>query len=130
MKHFLLIIALLVGYSSLGQTVKLYFPNDTNNINTRGAVINKGDTLDVEVHADGNGNTTARALYFDFEYTNTALQLLSVTNTAAGVTLPANSQISMSYQNYPGYNWVSTQANSVADGNTRYYNSKIGRAHV
>jgi hypothetical protein len=120
MKNFLLIVALLVGYSSLGQTVKLYFPNDTNNINTRGAVINKGDTLDVEIFADGSGNTSTRALYFDFEYTNTALQLLGVTHTAAGVTIPANAQITMNFQDYPGYSWLSTTSNSVPNGNTRY----------
>ena len=123
MKQFLLIVALLVGYSSLGQTVKLYFPNDTNNVNTRGAVINKGDTLDVEVHADGNSNTTTRSLYFDFEYINTALQLLGVTNTLAGSVFPANAQISMSFQNYPGYSWTTTTANSVSDGTVRYFNS-------
>jgi len=123
MKNFLLIVALLVGYNSSGQTVKLYFPNDTNNINTRGAVINKGDTLDVEIHADGNSNTSVRSLYFDFEYTNTALQLLGVTNTPAGEVLPANAQVSLSHQDYPGYNWVSTQANSVADGTVRYFNN-------
>jgi len=123
MKNFLLIVALLVGYSSLGQTVKLFFPNDTNNVNTRGAVINKGDTLDVEVHADGNSNLTARSLYFDFEFTNTALQLLSVTHTAAGVVIPANAQISMSNFSYPGYSWLSTQANNVTDGNIKYQNS-------
>ena len=122
MKHFLLIVALLVGYSSLGQTVKLYFPNDTNNLNIRGAVINKGDTLDVEIHADGNSNTSTRSLYFDFEYTNTALQLLGVSHTAVGSVLPANAQVSLSHQDYPGYNWVSTQANSVADGTVRYFN--------
>ena len=125
MKKLLLIvqfICLLTGHL-YGQTVKLYFPNDTNNVNTRGAVINKGDTLDVEVHADGNSNTSARALYFDFEYTNTAFQLLGVTNTPAGTVLPANAQITTSFQDYPGYNWVSTTANNVTDGNIRYQNA-------
>lgn len=125
MKKLLLIvqfILLLTGHL-YGQTVKLYFPNDTNNVNTSGGVINKGDTLDVEIHADGNGNTSVRSLYFDFEYTNTALQLLGVTNTPAGSVLPANAQVSLSHQNYPGYNWVSTQANSVTDGTVRYFNS-------
>ena len=125
MKKLLLIVqffALLTGHL-YGQTVKLYFPNDTNNINTRGAVINKGDTLDVEVHADGNGNLTTRALYFDFEFPNTALQLLSVTNTGAGVVIPQGAQVSMTNYNYPGYSWVSTAANSVSDGNVRYYNT-------
>jgi hypothetical protein len=124
MKKLLLIvqfICLLTGHL-YGQTVKLYFPNDTNNVNTRGAVINKGDTLDVEIHADGNSNLSVRSLYFDFEYTNTALQLLGVTNTPAGSVLPANAQVSLSHQNYPGYNWVSTQANSVTDGTVRYFN--------
>ena len=126
MKKLLLIvqfICYLTGHS-YGQTVKLYFPNDTNNINTRGTVINKGDTLDVEVHADGNSNLTTRALYFDFEYTNTALQLLNVTNTAAGVTIPATAQITMTNYTYPGYSWLSTTANSVTDGNIRYQNSQ------
>lgn len=125
MKKLFLIVqffALLTGHL-YGQTVKLYFPNDTNNINTRGAVINKGDTLDVEVHADGNSNLTTRALYFDFEFPNTALQLLSVTNTGAGVVIPANAQVSMTNYTYPGYAWLSTTGNSVTDGNIRYQNS-------
>lgn len=125
MKKLLSVVTILLIFvtNSYAQTVKLYFPNDTNNINTRGGVINKGDTLDVEVHADGNGNLTTRALYFDFEFPNTALQLLSVTNTTAGVVIPANSQITMTNYTYPGYAWLSTQANSNPDGNIRYQNS-------
>lgn len=126
MKNFLLIVALLVGYSSLGQTVKLYFPNDTNNVNTAGQVINKGDNFDVVVYADGNSNTSVRSLYFDFEYTNTAFQLLGVDHTGTmgnGGIIPAGSQISMDYQDYPGYSWLSTQSNNVADGNIKYNNA-------
>jgi Cohesin domain len=126
MKNFLLIVALLVGYSSLGQTVKLYFPNDTNNVNTAGQVINKGDNFDVVVYADGNSNTSVRALYFDFEYTNTAFQLLGVDHTGTGGNggiIPYGSQITLSHQDYPGYSWRSTQANNVADGNVKYINS-------
>jgi len=122
MKHLILVTFLCVFVTNTyAQTVKLYFPNDTNNVNTRGNVINKGDTLNVEVHADGNGNLTTRALYFDFEYPNNALQLINVTNS--NTILPANSQATMSYYTYPGYSWQSTSANSVTDGNTRYYNS-------
>jgi len=126
MKNFLLIVALLVGYSSLGQTVKLYFPNDTNNVNTSGQVINKGDNFDVAVYADGNSNTSVRSLYFDFEYTNTAFQLLGVDHTGTGGNggiIPYGSQISMDFQNYPGYSWLSTQSNNVADGNIKYNNA-------
>ena len=122
MKHLILVTFLCVFVTNTyAQTVKLYFPNDTNNVNTRGTVINKGDTLNVEVHADGNGNLTTRALYFDFEYPNNALQLINVTNS--NTILPANSQSTMSYYIYPGYSWQSTTANNVADGNVRYYNS-------
>ena len=122
MKHLILVTFLCVFVTNTyAQTVKLYFPNDTNNVNIGGSVINKGDTLNVEVHADGNSNLTTRALYFDFEYPNNALQLINVTNSNA--ILPANSQSNMSYYIYPGYSWQSTSANSVADGNIRYYNA-------
>lgn len=122
MKQLILVTFLCIFVTnSYAQTVKLYFPNDTNNVNIQGNVINKGDTLNVEVHADGNSNLTTRALYFDFEYPNNALQLINVTNS--NTILPANSQSNMSYYIYPGYSWKSTSANSVADGNIRYYNS-------
>lgn len=123
MKKLLLFVTIFLIFvtNSYAQTVKLYFPNDTNNLNIRGAVINKGDTLDVEVHADGNSNLTTRALYFDFEYPNTALQLINVTNPTT--ILPTGSQATMSYYTYPGYSWQSTSANNVADGNVRYYNA-------
>ena len=117
-KLFLIATILIFAIRVQGQTVKLYFPNDTNNVNTRGAVINKGDTLNVEVHADGNGNLTTRALYFDFEYPNNALQLINVTNS--NTILPANSQSTMSYYTYPGYAWQSTTSNNVTDGNVKY----------
>lgn len=123
MKKLLLFVTIFLIFvtNSYAQTVKLYFPNDTNNLNTKGNVINKGDTLDVEVFADGSGNLSTRALYFDFEYPNNALQLINVTNS--NTILPANSQSTMSYYLYPGYAWQSTSANNVADGNVRYYNS-------
>ena len=117
----LIAIILIIAAQAQAQTVKLYFPNDTNNLNIAGNVINKGDTLNVEVHANGNGNLTTRALYFDFEYPNNALQLINVTNS--NTILPANSQSTMSYYIYPGYAWQSTSANNVTDGNTRYYYS-------
>jgi hypothetical protein len=123
MKKLLLFVTIFLIFvtNSYAQTVKLYFPNDTNNVNTSGNVINKGDTLNVEVHADGNSNLTTRALYFDFEYPNNALQLINV--TSSNTILPANSQATMSYYTYPGYSWQSTSSNNVADGNIRYYNS-------
>jgi hypothetical protein len=112
-----------MSFVSQAQIVKLYFNNDSTNTNLAGNVINKGDSFDVLVSADGNNNTTVRALYFDFEYTNTAFELLGVDHTGTGGNggiIPYGSQISMSYQNYPGYNYVTTQYNNVADGNVKY----------
>lgn len=124
-----------MSFISQAQIVKLYFNNDSTNTNLAGNVINKGDSFDVLVSADGNNNTTVRALYFDFEYTNTAFELLGVDHTGTGGNggiIPYGSQISMSYQNYPGYNYVTTQYNNVADGNVKYnyaqYNYTAGGA--
>lgn len=127
MKHLFLVTFLCVFVTNTyAQTVKLYFPTTPTNTNLSGTVLNKGDNFDVIVYADGNSNTTVRSLYFDFEYTNTAFQLLGVDHTGTmgnGGIIPYGSQISMDYQDYPGYSWLSTQSNSVADGNIRYQNS-------
>ena len=127
MKHLILVTFLCVFVTNTyAQTVKLYFPSDAVNINTVGNVINKGDSFDVVIYADGNSNTSARALYFDFEYTNTAFQLLGVDHTGTGGNggiIPYGSQISLSYNDYPGYSWKPTQANTVTDGNIKYINS-------
>jgi len=122
----LIAIILIIASQAQAQTVKLYFPSDAVNMNTAGNVINKGDSFDVVVNADGNGNTSARALYFDFEYTNTAFQLLGVDHTGTGGNggiIPYGSQISLSYNDYPGYSWKPTQANTVTDGNIKYQNA-------
>jgi hypothetical protein len=117
-KLFLIATILIFAIRVQGQTVKLYFPNDTNNLNIAGNVINKGDTLLVDVHADGNSNSTVRSLYFDFEYPNTALSLLGVSNF--NTILQINSQATMSYYTYPGYAWQNTTLNSSTDGNVKY----------
>lgn len=128
MKHLILVTFLCVFVTNIyAQTVKLSLQNDKTSINTNGAVINKGDEFIVTVMADGNGNTSTRALYFDFEYQNTAFQLMSVTNTGTGGNggiIPAGSQISMSFQNYPGYSYNKTTQNTTSNGNTNYNNAQ------
>ena len=85
MKHLFLVTFLYIFVTNTyAQTVKLYFPTTPTNTNLSGTVLNKGDNFDVIVYADGNGNTTVRSLYFDFEYTNTAFQLLGVDHTGTG----------------------------------------------
>ena len=124
---FTLAAILLLTYSTSAQTVKLSLQNANTNTNVNGAVINKGDEFLVTVMADGNGNTSTRALYFDFEYQNTAFQLISVNHTGTGGNggiIPYGSQISMDYQNYPGYSYNKTAQNTTDNGNTNYNNSQ------
>ena len=122
---FALAAILLLTYSTSAQTVKLSLQNANTNTNVNGAVINKGDEFLVTVMADGNSNTSTRALYFDFEYQNTAFQLMDVTHTGTGGNggiIPYGSQITMSYQNYPGYTYYKTAQNTTDNGNTNYNN--------
>ncbi len=125
MKKLLLIVqffVLLTGHS-YAQTVKLSLQNANTNTNINGTVINKGDEFIVTVMADGNSNTSTRALYFDFEYQNTAFELMTVNHTGTmgnGGIIPYGSQISMSYQNYPGYSYNKTSLNTTDNGNTNY----------
>jgi hypothetical protein len=129
MKKLLFILAaiLLLTYSTSAQTVKLSLQNANTNTNVNGNVINKGDEFVVTVMADGNSNTSTRALYFDFEYQNTAFQLMTVSHTGTGGNggiIPAGSQITMSFQNYPGYSYNKTTLNTTSNGNTNYNNSQ------
>lgn len=127
MKKLLLFFILFVSYTSYSQNnIQLRLHNDSTSTNTVGTVINKGDDFIVTVKAKGNGNTTARSLYFDFEYQNTAFELLTVTNTGTGGNggiLPYGSSITMDWYTYPGYSWVSSQQNTTPDGNINYSRS-------
>ncbi len=125
MKKLFYIVFLLSFYSTAysQNNIKLRLQDDSTTVNVNGAVINKGDEFIVSVKADGNGNTTARSLYFDFEYQNTAFELVTVTNTGTGGNggiLPYGSSITMDWYTYPGYTWTSSQQNTTADGNTNY----------
>jgi hypothetical protein len=119
----LIAIILIIAAQAQAQTVKLYFSDAPTNTNLSGTVLNKGENFDVVVYADGNSNTSVRSLYFDFEYTNTAFQLLGVDHTGTmgnGGIIPSGSQITISHNDYPGYSWLSTQMNNSPDGNVKY----------
>ena len=123
MKNLFIFALLLISLSANSQTIKLYFQNDSTNTNINGQVINKGDVFDVIVYGDGNGNTSARSLYFDFEYQNTAFDFISINHTGTGGNggiIPYGSQISDSYYLYPGYSFNKTAQNSTDNGNTNY----------
>lgn len=119
----LIIAILLLSQIAKAQTIKLYFQNDSTNTNINGQVINKGDTFDVVVYADGNGNTSSRALYFDFEFQNDAFEFVSINHTGTGGNggiIPYGSQITSSYYLYPGYSFNKTSLNNTSNGNTNY----------
>lgn len=119
----LILAILLLSQIAKAQTIKLYFQNDSTNTNINGQVINKGDTFDVVVYADGNGNTSSRALYFDFEFQNDAFEFISINHTGTGGNggiIPYGSQITSSYYLYPGYSFNKTTLNNTSNGNTNY----------
>jgi hypothetical protein len=125
-KLYILAAFVLLGMSSFAQTLKFKITDAETKTNLNGNPINKGDEFEISVWVNPNGNTTARSLYFDFEYQNTAFQLMSVAHTGTngnGGALPTGSNISMNHQDYPGYSWLSTQQNSSTDGNVKYNNA-------
>ncbi len=128
MKKLLLIVqffVLLTGHL-YAQDVKLKLASDSTKVDIGGGVIDKGDEFDVIVQMNGNGNTTSRALYFDFEYNNAAFDLLSINHTGTGGNggvLPAGSSIDFTFYQYPGYSWNTTQQNSTTNGNINYQNA-------
>ena len=122
-KLFTLLTLTLLAFTTQAQTMIFKIENAETRTNLNGQPINKGDEFEISVWVKPNGNTTTRSLYFDFEYQNTAFQLTGVNHTGTngnGGALPTGSQISMNWYNYPGYSWLSTQQNNVANGNIRY----------
>lgn len=123
MKNLIAFAFCLISFIANSQTIKLSFQNDTTNTNLAGGVINKGDTFIVPIYADGNANTSARALYFDFEFQNDAFEFISIAHTGTGGNggiIPYGSQISDSYYLYPGYSFNKTTQNNTSNGNTNY----------
>jgi hypothetical protein len=119
----LILAILLLSQIAKAQTIRLYFADDTTNTNINGQVINKGDTFDVVVFADGNSNTSSRSLYFDFEFQNDAFEFVSINHTGTmgnGGIIPSGSQVSSSFFLYPGYSFNKTATNNTSNGNTNY----------
>jgi hypothetical protein len=123
LKNLFAFVLVLFSLSANSQTIKLYFQNDSTNVNLDGNVINKGDLFDVVIFADGNANTSSRSLYFDFEFQNTAFEFVSINHTGTmgnGGIIPQGSQISDSHYLYPGYSFNKTTSNNTINGNTNY----------
>jgi len=126
MKKFLVLLLTLVSLTAFAQEPKIRLSSDSTKINVGGTTIMKGDEFFVPVQLNGNGNTTARSLYFDFEFQNTAFDFISVAHTGTGGNggvLPAGSSITISNYTYPGYSFAGNANNTTANGNTNYNNA-------
>lgn len=99
-----------------------------------GASLNRGETFDYVIFANGMNNNTTRQLLFDIMYDQINFELVSVNHTGTGGNggiLPQGSTIQLSFFNYPNYTWNSvtsgSAANNTANGTTNYqfarYNS-------
>jgi hypothetical protein len=96
----------------------------TTNIN--GQPLKKGDNFVVFVLVNGNGNTTARSIFFDLEFQNTAYSLVSIAHTGTGGNggiLPSSTSIQLSTSTYPGYAFHPTSSNTTSEGYTNYINA-------
>jgi hypothetical protein len=126
MKKLLFLLLSLVSLTAFAQEPKVRLSSDSTKINVGGTTIMKGDEFIVNVQLNGNGNTTSRSLYFDFEFQNTAFDFVSVGHTGTGGNggvLPAGSSITISNYTYPGYSYAGAANNTTANGNTNYNNA-------
>ena len=132
MKQLTLFLGLLfLGINSYSQNpIKFRWSSEVNDQavdtvknNVNGTSLHKGDNFVMYLSAAGNGNTTTRQLLLDFQYQNTALDLVSITNTGTGGNggiLPQNSNAQESYYQYPGYTFTNTTQNTTSNGTTNY----------
>lgn len=125
MKKLLFALLLLTTTTFAQNNPALRLSTDSTMTDINGGTIDKGDEFYVYVQLDGNGNTTSRSLYFDFQFQNTAFELVTVEHTGTGGNggvLPQGSTITLDWYQYPGYTWNSTQDNTTTNGNTNYSN--------
>jgi len=126
MKKLLFLLLSLVSLTAFAQEPKIRLADDSTKVDIAGGVIDKGDEFIVNVQLNGNGNTTARSLYFDFEFNNAAFDFINVVNTGTGGNggvLPAGASITMDNYTYPGYSFAGNGNNTSPNGNQNYNNA-------
>ena len=126
MKKLLFLLLSLVSLTAFAQEPKIRLADDSTKVDLNGGVIDKGDEFIVNVQLNGNGNTTARSLYFDFEFNNAAFDFVNVINTGTGGNggvLPAGASIVMDNYTYPGYSFAGNGNNTSPNGNQNYNNA-------
>jgi hypothetical protein len=118
-----MVMLMLTSFVSIAQNPKISFTASSYATNTRGGNVVKGDTLDIIVKYEANGNTSTRSLYFDFESQESVFDLIDVIMYAPGVSggaLPAGSSYTRDWYEYIGYSFVRSQQNTTTNGNTNY----------
>jgi hypothetical protein len=126
MKKLLFLLLSLVSLTAFAQEPKIRLADDSTKVDIAGGVIDKGDEFIVNVQLNGNGNTTARSLYFDFEFNNAAFDFINVVNTGTGGNggvLPTGASITMDNYTYPGYSFAGNGNNTSPNGNQNYNNA-------
>lgn len=127
MKKLLLLLFSVISLTAFAQEPKVRLADDSTKVDVNGGVIDKGDEFFVNVQLNGNGNTTARSLYFDFEFNNAAFDFVNVVNTGTGGNggvLPPGASITMDNYTYPGYSFVGNGNNTSPNGNQNYNNAQ------
>jgi hypothetical protein len=126
MKKLITLLLLSLSLTSFAQNIKFKMQSTAVTGDIAGGTISKGDEFFVYVQANGNANTTTRQLMFDLQYDQVNFQLMSVEHTGTGGNggvLPQNSNPTLSYTNYPGFQFNSTSTSTsgwVIYQNTSY----------
>jgi hypothetical protein len=126
MKKLLFLLLSLVSLTAFAQEPRVRLADDSTKVDLNGGVIDKGDEFIVNVQLNGNGNTTARSLYFDFEFNNAAFDFINVNHTGTGGNggvLPTGASITMDNYTYPGYSFAGNGNNTSPNGNQNYNNA-------
>jgi hypothetical protein len=92
-----------------------------------GPSLDRGTTFDYVIYGNGNSNPNTRQLLFDVQYDRDNFEIVSIVHTGTGGNggiLPQQSNINLSWYNYPGYNFLpitsGSSANNTANGTTNY----------
>ena len=115
MKKLITLLLLSLSLTSFAQNIKFKMQSTAVTGDIAGGTISKGDEFFVYVQANGNANTTTRQLMFDLQYDQLIFELMSVEHTGTGGNggiLPQNSNPTLSYTNYPGYQFNSTSTST------------------
>ena len=123
MRKILLILTFLtLSLTSFSQSgIRFRLRSATTNQNINGQPIGRGDTFEMIVDANGNGDLTTRQLLFDFQYDQVNFELISINHTGTGGNggvLPGGSNPQLSWNNHPNFTYAgnSTEVN----GTTRF----------